>query len=125
MFIDIDETIIEVHGYQKQGAGYGYSKVRGLNALLGIISCDGSDPVIVAERLRKGSASSARGAASFVAESLRTGRKLTSKGRFLVRADSRVLQPIRGRHRTGTGRGYVRDRTHELLHQEGYRWYWR
>ena len=88
VFLDIDDTIIEVHGYQKQGAGYGYSKVRGLNALLGIISCNGSAPVIVAQRLRKGSASSARGAASFVAESLRTGRKLSSKGRFLVRADS-------------------------------------
>lgn len=88
VFIDIDDTIIEVHGYQKQGAGFGYSGVRGLNALLGVISRNGRAPVIVAERLRKGSASSARGAASFVAESLRTGRKLTAKGRFLVRADS-------------------------------------
>ena len=25
---------IEVHGYSKQGSGYGYSGVRGLNALL-------------------------------------------------------------------------------------------
>lgn len=88
VFIDIDDTIIEVHGYKKQGAGFGYSGVRGLNALLGIVSCAGHAPVIVAQRLRKGSASSARGAASFVAESLRTGRKLTSTGRFLLRADS-------------------------------------
>jgi hypothetical protein len=29
-----DDTIIEVHGYAKQGAGFGYSGVRGLNALL-------------------------------------------------------------------------------------------
>jgi hypothetical protein len=31
--VDLDDTIIEVHGYQKQGAGFGYSGVRGLNAL--------------------------------------------------------------------------------------------
>lgn len=35
---DIDDTINEVHGYQKQGSGYGYSGVRGLNALIGIVS---------------------------------------------------------------------------------------
>jgi hypothetical protein len=34
VMVDIDDTIIEVHGYTKQGAGYGYSGVRGLNALL-------------------------------------------------------------------------------------------
>jgi len=31
-FLDIDDTIIEVHGHAKQGAGFGYSGVRGLNA---------------------------------------------------------------------------------------------
>jgi len=34
VMVDIDDTIIEVHGYSKQGSGYGYSGVRGLNALL-------------------------------------------------------------------------------------------
>lgn len=121
VFIDIDDTIIEVHGYKKQGAGFGYSGVRGLNALLGIVSCAGHAPVIVAQRLRKGSASSARGAASFVAESLRTGRKLTSTGRFLLRADSRLLQPIRGGRRPGPRRRHVGDGPHELLDQEGHR----
>ena len=28
-FIDIDDTIREVHGYKKQGAAYGYSGVKG------------------------------------------------------------------------------------------------
>ncbi|MCR2512046.1 IS1380 family transposase, partial [Salmonella enterica] len=28
VFLDVDDTIIEVHGYQKQGSGYGYSGVR-------------------------------------------------------------------------------------------------
>jgi len=33
VFVDVDDTIIEVHGHSKQGSGYGYSGVRGLNAL--------------------------------------------------------------------------------------------
>ncbi|MCW2898045.1 MAG: transposase family protein [Streptosporangiaceae bacterium] len=31
-YVDIDDTIRRTHGYAKQGAGYGYSKVKGLNA---------------------------------------------------------------------------------------------
>ena len=27
--LDVDDTIVEVHGYAKQGSGYGYSGVRG------------------------------------------------------------------------------------------------
>jgi hypothetical protein len=33
VLVDVDDTIIEVHGYAKQGSGYEYSGVRGLNAL--------------------------------------------------------------------------------------------
>jgi len=36
--VDIDDTIIEVHGYAKQGSGYGYSGVRGLNALIATVT---------------------------------------------------------------------------------------
>ena len=42
--IDVDDTIIEVHGYAKQGAGFGYSKVRGLNALLATVSTPSAAP---------------------------------------------------------------------------------
>ncbi len=38
VMVDIDDTIIEVHGYAKQGSSYGYSGVRGLNALLATVS---------------------------------------------------------------------------------------
>ena len=38
VLLDIDDTIIEVHGYGKQGSGYGYSGVRGLNALLATVT---------------------------------------------------------------------------------------
>ena len=60
--LDVDDTIIEVHGHAKQGAGFGYSGVRGLNALLATLATATAAPVIVAQRLRKGSAGSPRGA---------------------------------------------------------------
>jgi hypothetical protein len=37
-YLDIDDTIRRTYGYAKQGAGYGYSKVKGLNALLAVLS---------------------------------------------------------------------------------------
>jgi len=90
VMIDIDDTIIEVHGYAKQGSGYGYSGVRGLNALLAVVSTKTSAPVIVAQRLRKGSCGSPRGAKRLVADALKTVKKLPSGSnpRPLVRADS-------------------------------------
>ena len=80
---------IEVHGYSKQGSGYGYSGVRGLNALLATVSTKDSAPVVVAQRLRKGSCGSPRGAARLVADGLKTTATLAANsGRALVRADS-------------------------------------
>jgi len=88
-FVDLDDTIIEVHGYAKQGAGFGYSGVRGLNALLATVSTAWSAPVIVAQRLRRGAAGSPRGAARIVGDALATLRRLGGqRGRVLVRADS-------------------------------------
>jgi len=89
--VDIDDTIIEVHGYAKQGSGYGYSGVRGLNALLATVSTKYTAPVIVAQRLRKGSCGSPRGAARLVADALTTLENLSSgqpAHKPLVRADS-------------------------------------
>lgn len=90
VLVDIDDTIIEVHGYAKQGSGYGYSGVRGLNALLATVSTTDSAPVVVAQRLRKGSCGSPRGAARLVADALKTVTKLAGAtgGRPLMRADS-------------------------------------
>lgn len=90
VMIDIDDTIIEVHGYAKQGSAYGYSGVRGLNALLAVVSTTQSAPVIVAQRLRKGSCGSPRGAKRLVADALKTVKKLPSGSnpRPLMRADS-------------------------------------
>ncbi len=89
--VDIDDTIKEVHGHQKQGAGFGYSGVRGLNALFAIISTGLSAPIIVACRLRKGPTNSARGAAKFVSDTLAAVKRLrnpTATGLLLLRADS-------------------------------------
>jgi hypothetical protein len=90
VLVDIDDTIIEVHGYAKQGAGFGYSGVRGLNALLATVSTAGTAPVIVAQRLRKGSCGSPRGAKRLVADALKTLAKLPTRSgvKPLVRADS-------------------------------------
>ncbi|MFI5823677.1 IS1380 family transposase [Streptomyces rishiriensis] len=87
-YVDIDDTIRRTHGYAKQGAGYGYSKVKGLNALLGVVSTPLSAPVIAATRLRKGPSNSARGAAEFVAETIRTARACGANGLLVLRADS-------------------------------------
>ena len=90
--LDVDDTIIEVHGHAKQGAGFGYSGVRGLNALLATLTTASSAPVIVAQRLRKGACGSPRGAKRLVGDAVRTSRRLLNMvGKtqlVLVRMDS-------------------------------------
>jgi hypothetical protein len=99
VLVDVDDTIIEVHGHAKQGAGFGYSGVRGLNALLATLTVPGQAPVIAAQRLRKGSTGSPRGASRLVADTLATVARLRAgraagqaglqpAGRVLLRADS-------------------------------------
>jgi len=87
-YLDIDDTIKATYGYAKQGAGYGYSGVKGLNALLAIISTPVSAPVIAATRLRRGPTNSAKGAARLVADALVTAAKAGATGLVTVRADS-------------------------------------
>jgi hypothetical protein len=103
-YLDIDDTIRATFGYAKQGAGYGYSGVKGLNALLATVSSASSAPVIVATRLRKGSVNSARGAARLVADAIKTTRSCGVSGLVVLRADSAyygadVIAAAR-RHRT-------------------------
>ena len=83
VMVDLDDTIIEVHGYQKQGAGFGYSGVRGLNALLATASTTSSAPVILAQRLRQGKTGSPKGAARIVGDALATLRR-TRAGPFTL-----------------------------------------
>ncbi len=79
-FVDIDDTVKATHGHAKQGVGYGYSGVEGLNALIGVASTPTCAPVITGARLRKGATSSARGAARFVAENLANARAAGAGG---------------------------------------------
>jgi hypothetical protein len=89
VLVDVDDTIVEVHGHQKQGAAFGYSGVRGLNAALATVSTENIAPVIAAQRLRKGSAGSPRGAARLVTDALALVRRTHLAGRpVLLRADS-------------------------------------
>ncbi|AIT60033.1 transposase [Corynebacterium doosanense CAU 212 = DSM 45436] len=90
VMVDLDDTIIEVHGYQKQGAGFGYSGVRGLNALLATASTSTSAPVILAQRLRQGKTGSPKGAARIVGDALAVLRRTSAATgvRPLLRADS-------------------------------------
>ena len=75
-FVDVDDTVVEVHGHSKQGAGFGYNKVRGLNALLATLSTADTAPVIVAQRLRRGSCSSPRGGKRLIGDAVKTTRRL-------------------------------------------------
>ena len=87
--LDVDDTIIEVHGHAKQGAGFGFSGVRGLNALLATLTTATASPVIMAQRPRKGSAGSPRGAKRLVGDAVSTTRRLLGMTQLvLVRMDS-------------------------------------
>jgi hypothetical protein len=87
-FLDIDDTIKATYGYQKEGAGYGYSKVKGLNAIFAIVSTPLSAPLIAAARLRKGSTYSPKGAPRLVADALATVKRAGVTGLITMRADS-------------------------------------
>ncbi|HEY7429897.1 MAG TPA: IS1380 family transposase, partial [Streptosporangiaceae bacterium] len=94
-FVDIDATQKRVYGHKKQGARFGYTKiqgksllVRGLNALAATISTPLAAPVIAATRLRGGNAASARGAAGFAVQAVRTARACGCTGTIVVRMDS-------------------------------------
>lgn len=89
VFVDVDDTVIEVHSAAKQGAGIGYQGSRGLNALLATASTAQSAPVVVGQRLRKGATHSARGAVRTVSDALTTVTRLSSPAaKVVARFDS-------------------------------------
>jgi len=87
-WLDVDDTMRETYGYAKQGVGYGYNKVKGLNALLGIVSTAVSAPIIVAHRLREGPVSSARGAGKFLSDAIAAARRVGAGPVIRCRLDS-------------------------------------
>lgn len=85
MTIDMDSTITEVHGYAKQGAAYGYTKVLGHHPLVATRAETGE---VLHVRQRKGSAHTARGAERFVNELAGRVRRAGATGPLTLRADS-------------------------------------
>jgi hypothetical protein len=83
--IDLDSTIVQVHGRAKQGAAFGYTKVRGYHPQLATCAQTGQ---VLMSRLRGGSAGAARGAASFLTETISRVRNAGATGPLTVRADS-------------------------------------
>ncbi len=87
-YLDVDDTVRATHGYAKQGAGYGYTKVKGLNVQLATLSTPTAAPVIVGTRLRKGNTASAHGASRLIADAVSTATRAGASGVLTVRADS-------------------------------------
>ena len=131
-FVDVDDTVKATYGYAKQGAGYGYTGVKGLNALIATVSSPLAAPLIVGTRLRKSSANSTRGAARLVADAVRTARAAGAggpkgTGLIVLRADSAfygypvIAAARRGgahflRHRPGQPDRQPGDRQHQRDH---------
>lgn len=89
VLVDMDDTVIEVFSPNKHGAGIGYNKTRGLNALVATISTLQSSPLVLSQQLRKGAAHSVRGANKLVSDGLATAKRLTGpNARVLTRCDS-------------------------------------
>jgi hypothetical protein len=87
-FVDVDDTIRAVHGHAKQGTGYGYTRVNGLNAQLAVLSSNECAPVIVGARLRKGNVYSSHGGPRMVADAVSAARAAGVTVPIMVRADS-------------------------------------
>ena len=83
--IDVDSTITETYGLKKQGARFGYTKVRGYDSLLAMAA--GTDQVL-GVRLRGGNAHTGRGAANFLAQAFNRVRRAGASGPVVLRADS-------------------------------------
>jgi Transposase DDE domain group 1 len=84
--IDIDSSIHETYGLQKQGGSkFTHTKVRGYNPLYAVIAGTGD---VVHSRLRGGNANSGRGAAGFVTETVNRVRAAGATGPLTLRADS-------------------------------------
>src|ERR1039458_567800 len=85
LVIDIDSFVGEVHGYQKQGASYGYTKQLGYHPLVAIRAGSGE---VIHIRNRKGKANTQRGNPRFVDELLARVRRAGATGTILIRADT-------------------------------------
>jgi len=85
LVVDVDSFVGEVCGYQKQGAGYGYTRVFGYHPLLAT-RADTREALHI--RLRRGSANTQKGIKRFLEELLARVERAGATGPKLLRADS-------------------------------------
>jgi hypothetical protein len=85
LVVDVDSFVGEVYGYDKQGAGYGYTHKRGYHPIVATRSQTGE---VLHIRARKGSANTSRGGLRFVEELIPRVARAGATGPKLLRADS-------------------------------------
>ena len=85
LVVDVDSFVGEVYGYDKQGAGYGYTHKRGYHP---IVATRAGTSEVLHIRARKGSANTSRGALRFVEELIPRVQRAGATGPKLLRADS-------------------------------------
>jgi hypothetical protein len=85
LVIDLDSFVGEVHGRQKQGASYGYTRQFGYHPVLATRADTGE---VLHIRNRDGRANTLRGARRFVDELLARVRRAGHTGTIVIRADS-------------------------------------
>jgi hypothetical protein len=85
LVIDLDSFIGEVHGYDKQGAGYGYTRTLGYHPLIATRQIPAR---CCTSRNRHGSANTQRGAEHFVEELLARVSRAGHTSQIVLRADS-------------------------------------
>jgi hypothetical protein len=85
LVVDVDSFVGEVHGYQKEGVGFGYTKRRGYHPMLASRADTGE---VLHVRLRRGQAASSRGVLRFAEELIARVARAGATGEKLFRADS-------------------------------------
>jgi hypothetical protein len=85
LVVDVDSFVGETFGPTKQGAAFGYTRVRGYHPLLAVRADTGE---VLHIRLRKGSANTSRGFGRFLDELLARVERAGATGSKLLRADS-------------------------------------
>jgi hypothetical protein len=85
LIVDVDSFVGEVYGYDKQGAGYGYTHKRGYHPIVATRAQTGE---VLHIRARKGSANTSRGALRFVEELIPRVARAGASGPKMLRADS-------------------------------------
>src|SRR3954467_6534962 len=85
LVVDVDSFVGEAFGPKKQGAAFGYTRVRGYHPILATRADTGE---VLHIRLRKGSANTSRGFGRFLDELLARVARAGATGPRLLRADS-------------------------------------